>query len=858
MDLRGFYQTEQWDIVATRTLPGRDRQTTPVDDLTLSEPAARYVRAAAPSGVYKHQQEALLRACQGHHVCIATGTASGKSLVFYATALDHLASDASAKTIALYPLKALGRQQEQRWQQALDQAGVSCTVGRIDGGVPTAQRPQILRDSSVVTMTPDVMHAWLLPNVHRPEVRSFLRGLKLVVVDEVHTYTGVFGSNAAFLFRRLQHLIDRLHAQPCYICASATIAEPEDHLRQLFGFGFHLVGPEADTSPRHPLTIELVQPLGDPFTELPKLMTFLSAETDARFITFVDSRKQTEQLSAIAARAQLHDGLIDDHLRELDILPYRAGYEERDRQVIQERLVSGSLSGVVSTSALELGIDIPQIDTGILLGVPASSTALSQRIGRVGRHCPGHVVVLKAGGIYDEAVFRNPDMLFARPPTQGALYLENPRIQYIHTLCIARQDGEHDAITGTHDAVFQSQVDWPPGFMDLCGQERLGEVPPDLRSMKQEAGEDPAHTFPLRDVESQFVVEQKRGREVEHLGSLSHGQVMREAYPGAVYYYTTRPFRVTRVRHRSRTIEVRPEKHYTTRPQMLPTMVFPNLTEDSVLRAKRYGDLVVAECNLQIREAVSGFRERRGPNEFTQNYPVPPEHGIYFDFSRFTRNYFTTGTVFTHPSMSQEGVRCADLASLLFEATLITIPFERQDVSFAADRHRTTRGPLAEGAKFVAIYDQTYGSLRLSGRLLDDGVLGSVMEHLAQLVSLEDCEADAATIDAAMALIESSREQPRDCVREFLGDEVPQAEDKLSVILPKSSGLYLDRGNVPFIVADVFFSPRLGTLCYRGKLEGSEDKSEDLIVPVDHIVPIPGVSVLGLYDLETGQLEQSR
>ncbi len=853
MELNEFLAREMWNVSATLEVPGRDAALVSCTELQVSEVTSRYLRAAAPNGVYGHQQDALVHSCQGHPVCIATGTASGKSLVFYATAIEQLSRQASAKTLALYPLKALGRQQEERWGNALQQAGLDCIVGRIDGGVPPARRPEILRSASVVTMTPDVMHAWLLPNIHMREVRAFLQRLRLVVVDEVHTYTGVFGSNAAFLFRRLQHLLALLRANPCYICASATIAEPREHLHKLLGLDFHLIGPEADTSPRHPLTIQLVEAPGDPLTEVPKLMAFLAAETSSRFITFVDSRKQTEHLSSITARTQDHDRTLDDHLRELNILPYRAGYEESDRQLIQDRLVSGSLSGVISTSALELGIDIAGIDTGILMGVPASSTALSQRIGRVGRHCAGRVIVVKAGGMYDDTVFRNPEMLLQRPAAQGALYLENQRIQYIHALCLARHNGEHDAVAAQPDEEFESPISWPPGFEKLCAQERLGEVPPDLRSMKQEAGDDPAHTFPLRDVESQFAVECRQGPDMYPLGSLSHGQVMREAYPGAVYYYTTRPYRVTRVRTRAKTIEVREEKKYTTRPSVLPTMVFPNLTSDNILKAMRCGELLLVECNVQIREAVAGFRERRGPSEFLQNYPMNA-HGIEFPLPLFTRNYFTTGTVLTHPALSEDGVKCSDIASILFEATLIAIPFERQDINSAADRHRVKRGPLEKNARFVVIYDQTYGSLRLSGRLLDEGILNAVANHISSIVSFGDIDIDQPTVAALTQLVDSCQQLPVDARREFLDEQAPIIGDKPLVICPGSRGLHLDYGNLPFTVADVFFNPRLSAVCYRGVLEGYPD--EEKIIPIDHVIEIPGESKLAFYDLERGLLEE--
>ncbi|MBL0345500.1 helicase-related protein [Candidatus Villigracilis affinis] len=126
----------------------------------------------------------------------------------------------------------------------------------------------------------------------------------------------------------------------------------------------------------------------------------------------------------------------------IDVLPYRAGYEETDRTRIQERLSNGKLSGIISTSALELGIDIPYLETCVLVGVPPSATSLWQRIGRIGRHSKGNVIVINTGSVYDQAVFSNPESLLKRPLAESTLYLENPYIQYIHALCLARLGGE--------------------------------------------------------------------------------------------------------------------------------------------------------------------------------------------------------------------------------------------------------------------------------------------------------------------------------------------------------------------------------------------------------------------------------
>ncbi|HMN61925.1 MAG TPA: DEAD/DEAH box helicase, partial [Anaerolinea sp.] len=242
MDL-AFFEKNQWRVVDVLHTPQRAAVLETADDLNLSGQARAYLAKHYPAGIYRHQKIALRASLANEQVCLATGTASGKSLVFQMAALDILERDPQARVMAIYPMKALGNEQRERWDQVLTDSGYAGQAGRVDGNVPPAMRLGILERSRVVVFTPDILHAWLLSNLNQPAVLNFLSKVALVVVDEVHAYSGVFGSNAAFLFRRIRHLLSLLGARPRFICASATIAHPEQHLDSLFGMPFHLVGP---------------------------------------------------------------------------------------------------------------------------------------------------------------------------------------------------------------------------------------------------------------------------------------------------------------------------------------------------------------------------------------------------------------------------------------------------------------------------------------------------------------------------------------------------------------------------------------------------------------------------------------
>jgi DEAD/DEAH box helicase domain-containing protein len=313
-----------------------------------------------------------------------------------------------------------------------------------------------------------------------------------------------------------------------------------------------------------------------------------------------------------------------------------------------------------------------------------------------------------------------------------------------------------------------------------------------------------------------------------------------------------RPYRIYRVNSFEKKALARREKNYTTKPQMLPTLIFPNLSEGNIFRAFSCSDLIATECNLQVRESLSGYKERRGPNEVGVSYPTASD-GIYFKMPRFTRNYFTSGLVLTHPILNAENVKCDLLAEVFFEAFLMLVPFERRDISFAIDKHRVDRGPIAKDSKFIAIYDQTYGSLRLSGRLLEGNILQQTFELMAKLLLRDEVpEVNRETLSAATTILECfAREATETSLKPEEGFITPTNCER--IIVPKSRGVNILRNNEEFEVEAVFYSPLIGGLSYRGRYLSTTGEVSD-IVSIKSIVEIPGESIMGFYNFENGEI----
>ena len=275
--------------------------------------------------------------------------------------------------------------------------------------------------------------------------------------------------------------------------------------------------------------------------------------------------------------------------------------------------------------------------------------------------------------------------------------------------------------------------------------------------------------------------------------------------------------------------------------------------------------MAIVECNLQIRESIAGFVENRGRNELDISYPLDRSLGLYFDMPRFTRNYFTTGVIINHPILDH-GVKCPLLVEAIYEAFFMVIPFERQDINYGSDKHRAERKEFEKGSKFLSIFDQTYGSLRLTSRFLDRDVLYKVF----------DFAIDISENDPRFNSYESEINALRKMRIELENNEIDlsiatesslQSDDNHKVvILPDSVGLDVGSGrNEEFFVEDIFYSPTYG-LSYKGRhlSETSKRMTTEtrkasvpvMIVPVSRVQEIPGESKLGMYNLETGEISE--
>jgi DEAD/DEAH box helicase domain-containing protein len=408
----------------------------------VSTPLRQRLEERGVRAPYRHQVDAAQLARDGQHVVVATGTASGKSLAYQLPALTRLTEDPRACVLYLAPTKALARDQ---LASVAALADPSVRPAAYDGDTPGEERDWVRRHSRWIVTNPDMLHRGILPAHQRWS--STLRRVAYVVIDECHAYRGVFGSHVGHVLRRLRRICRRYGAEPVFVLASATVADPAAAATRLVGAPVAAV--TEDGSPRPGATFALWEP---PLTErtgehgaplrrsaaadAAALLADL-VERGARTLAFVRSRRSAESV-ADQARRLLHDRGRDDLVRRVD--SYRGGYLPEERRELERALSAGDLLGVATTNALELGIDIAGLDAVVLAGFPGTLASLWQQAGRAGRAQRESLVVFVArDDPLDHYLAHHPRAVFGRPIEATVTDPANPYVLGPQLCCAAAE-----------------------------------------------------------------------------------------------------------------------------------------------------------------------------------------------------------------------------------------------------------------------------------------------------------------------------------------------------------------------------------------------------------------------------------
>jgi DEAD/DEAH box helicase domain-containing protein len=604
MDLAGVLEamTEHEDyrgqLVHSAVIPGRQAHYGELAS-ELSPQVKQILSRLGIGRLYSHQAEAIDAALRGENTMVVTSTASGKTLCYLVPIAERLAERSSSRALLIYPTKALAQDQLRKLKEF--GAGEAFEAATYDGDTPQAVRREVKKQAQVVLTNPDMLHVGILPYHHT--WAGFFRNLDYVVIDEVHTYRGIFGSHTANVMRRLRRIAAHYGAKPQFVCCSATIGNPRELGEALTGVKLRLVADDGSPSGRRimgwwnpPLSDAASGERLSANVEAANLLCYL-ARRDVRSITFTLARSTAELILRYARDRLREEGLADK------VMAYRGGYLPEQRREIERRLFDGELLAVTSTTALELGVDIGGIDAVIMVGYPGSIASVWQQAGRAGRGGDDALAILIAvgGGIHQYLV-QHPEYLLAGIAEHGVVNPQNEFILGSHLLCAAyeKELEKSDELLfggGKQGSCAVAEL------LELLARERYltrrGQkwywVHPELYpagavSIRSISGA----AFDIVDAESDAL-----------LGTVDGESALRTIHEGAIYMHAGETYRVERLDIEARSASVvAVEADYFTRPLVVSSVASaePSETLEVGRLNARYGEVT-------IRSQVTGYRK---------------------------------------------------------------------------------------------------------------------------------------------------------------------------------------------------------------------------------------------------------
>ena len=598
----------------------------------LDSRLASALAARGVSRLYSHQREAYDAVRAGGNVVVVTPTASGKTLCYNLPVVQTLLEDESARALYLFPTKALSQDQQAELNEVSLTGALPLKVHTYDGDTPDSLRVAARDSGRIVITNPDMLHAGVLPN-HAKWVR-FFSGLKYVVIDEMHTYRGVFGSHVACVLRRLRRVAAFYGAYPRFVLSSATIGNPEELAQALTGVKAKAIAGNGAPSGEK-LFVFYNPPLLDPVqgirkstaTESEKLALKL-LKGGVKTILFARSRVRVE-LIASYINAALANPFTDNS--RIVVKPYRSGLLPSERRAIERGLREGSIQGVVSTNALELGIDIGGLDAAVVAGFPGSFASFWQQAGRAGRRGGLSVAFLVASSApLDQYIITHPEYFFARDPESARIDPSNPYIFMDHIKCAAFE------LPFDEGAAFELPIDEGAADYAPLGSEATAEA---LSFLEEDgivrrtggrwfwsSGGYPSEKISLRSATSDnVVIVDRSGGGSRVIGEMDRPSAKELIFDDAVYIHLGRQFVVRKLDLENRTcfVEEREVDYWTDAVVKTDLEV---LTEDEEGAAGEGGRYVLGD--VLVRTEAEKFKKLKFHSHENVGYGeiyLPPE-----------------------------------------------------------------------------------------------------------------------------------------------------------------------------------------------------------------------------------------
>ena len=542
--------------------------------------------------LYTHQIEAIGHLRAGKNVLVATETASGKTLIYTLSVLEKILQNPESRALFLFPLKALEHDQLKnlsKWLEQIESLSINAAI--YDGDTTPHQRKKIRQKPPHILFTnPDMLHRGILS--HHQNWENLFKNLSFVVLDEVHTYRGIFGSHLSQIIRRLRRLCRYYGADPQFVLLSATVANPETFGKDLIQQEIVVV--QSTGAPKSGQHVVFLNPEGSPNFSSARLFTEC-VRKGFRTIVFAQARKVTELIHLWVSQ-------LNPAIRH-KISSYRAGFLPEERRRIERRLARGDLMGVVSTSALELGIDIGYLDICLLVGYPGTIINTWQRGGRVGRSGRESMILLVAKpDALDQYFMKHPHELFERSFEAAILDPNNPYVVKSHLVCAAAE----------LPLTREDEGFWPQDLFTLLDQletegllSRTAEGDPMWFSTRR----NPQLSVNIRSSGETFTIfERETGQAI---GTVDGFKAFKECHPGAIYLHRARQYEVEHLFLDKKDVVVHQSKlkYFTRARSEKETEII------KVHQSRPRGQFIVREGILKVTEIITGYEKRSLPGQ---------------------------------------------------------------------------------------------------------------------------------------------------------------------------------------------------------------------------------------------------
>ncbi|MFB0545512.1 MAG: DEAD/DEAH box helicase [Anaerolineae bacterium] len=562
----------------------------------LPRPLEEALKRIGAERLYTHQAQAINAVRAGWDVVVATSTASGKTLCYNVPVLEAILHDWRAKALYLFPTKALAQDQLRALRELTQEGLGPIRFGTYDGDTPQRARTRLRKEASIILTNPDMLHVGILPN--HTLWSNFFKNLKYVVIDEAHVYRGVFGSHVACVIRRLHRICAFYRSSPRFICCSATIANPAEHVERLIDVKPLVI--DDDGSPQGAKDFVLWNP---PFLDRARTARH-SANSEAAFlfaemarcglrnITFAKARKVAELILLYAREALEKD---QPELADL-IRSYRAGYLPHERREIERKLFHGELLGVTATSALELGVDVGHLDVTLLVGYPGTMASTWQQAGRAGRGTRRSLsILIGLDNPLDQYFMRHPKEFFGRGHEHALIDPDNVHILLQHLPCAAHES----PLTNDDESLFG------PGFVQaMIALERRGIL--DYRNERwyQMGFNYPAQEVNIRSIDGGRFALLDESQGYRTLEEIEATTAFFRVHPGAIYLHQGESYLVTGLDIGAQIAYLRPvDVNYYTQPR--------EVNEVNIIRSWRNKRLPGADVYLgqvRVTQQVIGYK----------------------------------------------------------------------------------------------------------------------------------------------------------------------------------------------------------------------------------------------------------